>query len=97
LLFSPGGGGSMAKRLAKTPDYIVASHFVQSNDLEAAGACQFDQPKRLITPSPAVLSNRFARKRREQGEKSGFLPRKLRKHDKKTVFFTKNAHFPPKT
>jgi hypothetical protein len=39
----------MAKRLTKTPDYVVASHFVQSNHPETAVAGQFDQPKRLRT------------------------------------------------
>jgi len=55
------------------PVYVVASHFGQSNQPDAAGAGQFDQSKRLITPSPAVLTNRFARMRREQGEKNCFF------------------------
>jgi hypothetical protein len=33
--FSPGGGGSMPIRLTKTPNYVVASHFVQSNHPDA--------------------------------------------------------------
>ena len=59
-VFYPSHGGRRVKRLAKTPVYAVAGHFVQSFCLDTAGTGSNDRPKRLFTPSPAVLSNRFA-------------------------------------
>ncbi len=66
LIFSSGNGGSRLIRPAKTSDYVVAICFVPSNHPEAAGAYQFDQPKRLITPSPTVSANQITCLRRRQ-------------------------------